>query len=293
MQTFNPDLLKDLYIPPAGSHKGQNGKLLLVGGSPLFHASPIWALEIASKIVDMVFFASVSENLQIIQAAKEQFKNGIVVQEEDIDYYAYEADTILIGPGMEREDYKVSGLEHLDSIQAIKEKVDSEGEKTYFITKYLMHKWAKKRWVVDAGALQMLDLNDLFQLNGQVILTPHHQEFERVFEITANSENAEKMAQKYNCIIVLKGKEDFVCSGEKCMRIGGGNAGMTKGGTGDVLAGLIAALSTKNELFLSAAVGSYINKKAAESLFEKVGYYFNSSDLVREIPGVMKKLSNL
>jgi NAD(P)H-hydrate repair Nnr-like enzyme with NAD(P)H-hydrate dehydratase domain len=39
-----------------------------------------------------------------------------------------------------------------------------------------------------------------------------------------------------------------------------------------------------------ASIGSYINKKAGESLFEKVGYYFNSSDLVEEIPRVMRKL---
>jgi NAD(P)H-hydrate epimerase len=66
---------------------------------------------------------------------------------------------------------------------------------------------------------------------------------------------------------------------------------MTKGGTGDVLAGLIAALYCKNDNpFLVAGIGSYINKKAGESLFKKVGYYFNSSDLVEEIPGVMKEL---
>ena len=65
---------------------------------------------------------------------------------------------------------------------------------------------------------------------------------------------------------------------------------MTKGGTGDVLAGLIASLYCKNEAFLSATAGSFINKKAGESLFKRVGYYFNSSDLVNEIPAAMKKL---
>ncbi len=290
MEKFDTQLLKQLYIPPADSHKGQNGKLLLIGGSPLFHASPIWSLEIASRIVDMVFFASVPQNNQIIQNAKEQFKNGLVIREEDINNYATEADTILIGPGMEREDYKVRSLEVLDSIEEIKERASSEGEKTFFITKYLMKKWSKKKWVIDAGALQMLDLSDLVQLNGNVILTPHHQEFKKIFEIEPTSENAKIMARKYNCVIVLKGKEDFVCSPDKSIVIEGGNAGMTKGGTGDVLAGLIAALSCKNEIFLSSAAGSYINKKAGDSLFEKVGYYFNSTDLVKEIPVVMKRL---
>ena len=292
MDTFDPKLLHQIYIPPADSHKGQNGKLLLVGGSPLFHAPPIWSLEIASKIVDMVFFASVPENNRIIQNAKEQFKNGLVIEKEDIDYYANEADSILIGPGMEREDYKIRDFEGLKSIQDINEKADSEGKKTFFITKYLMHTWPDKKWIVDAGALQMLELSDLAQLKGRVILTPHHQEFERVFEIEPTPQHVQDMAKKYNCLIVLKGQTDYVCSPQKFIRIEGGNAGMTKGGTGDVLAGLIAALSCKNDLFLSAAVGAYINKKAAESLFQKVGYYYNSTDLVNEIPSVIKKLSN-
>ena len=44
-----------------------------------------------------------------------------------------------------------------------------------------------------------------------------------------------------------------------------------------------------NELFLAATAGAYINKKAGEALFEKVGYYFNASDLAEEIPVVMKQ----
>jgi len=55
------------------------------------------------------------------------------------------------------------------------------------------------------------------------------------------------------------------------------------------LAGLVAALSCKNELFLAATAGAYFNKKAGDSLFEKVGYTFNSSDLADEIPVVMRE----
>ncbi len=66
---------------------------------------------------------------------------------------------------------------------------------------------------------------------------------------------------------------------------------MTKGGTGDVLAGLTAALYCKNDdPFLVASCASFINKKAGENLFRKVGYYFNSSDLADEIPRIMREL---
>ena len=99
---FNEARIQDVYVPGPASHKGQNGKLLLVGGSHLFHAASLWALTIASRIVDMVFYASVPENNDIVQQAKAEFRNGIVVRRENLDDYAVEADCMLIGPGMVR-----------------------------------------------------------------------------------------------------------------------------------------------------------------------------------------------
>jgi NAD(P)H-hydrate epimerase len=63
-----------------------------------------------------------------------------------------------------------------------------------------------------------------------------------------------------------------------------GNAGMTKGGTGDVLAGLIAALACKNDLFLAGGAGAYLNGLAGDRLQRRVGFAYNASDLVEEIP---------
>ncbi len=65
---------------------------------------------------------------------------------------------------------------------------------------------------------------------------------------------------------------------------------MTKGGTGDVLAGLIAALATKNDPYLATIAGSYINKKAGDALYKTVGPYFNATDLANEIPKTMSEL---
>jgi NAD(P)H-hydrate epimerase len=64
---------------------------------------------------------------------------------------------------------------------------------------------------------------------------------------------------------------------------------MTKGGTGDVLAGLVASLYCKNDAFLSAACASFINKRAGESLYKQMGLYYNANDLANEIPKVMKE----
>src|SRR5947209_19821753 len=102
MQEFDPSVLKQLYIPSPSSHKGENGKVLVIGGSHLFHAASLWALSIASKIVDMVFYSSVPENNEIVKQAKEEFRNGIVIRREHIDDYIQEADSILIGPGIPR-----------------------------------------------------------------------------------------------------------------------------------------------------------------------------------------------
>jgi len=287
MNTFNPEELKKLYIPSPDSHKGQNGKVMVIGGSHLFHAASLWSLTIVSRIVDMVFYSSVPENNQIVEEAKKEFRNGIVVRRDDIESYIEESEVVLLGPGMLRAK-EVSHKEIEMSLEQINN-LEDEGEQSYFLTNYLLKKYPQKKWVIDAGALQMIDPQWLLQLNGNVIVTPHPLEFERVFGVKATEETIVEMAKKYQVIILVKGEKDIVCSPDTCMEIGGGNAGMTKGGTGDVLAGLVAALASKNELFLSATAGSYINKKAGEALFEKVGYYFNASDLADEIPKVMKQ----
>lgn len=312
MQQFDEKYLRQLYKPPSDSHKGQNGKLLVIGGSRLFHAASLWVLEIASKIVDMVFYASVPENNLIVQQAKEIFRNGIVIPRDSLEDYINEADCVLIGPGMvrnlpfknhhEKPKLEYSNLEEINNIK-------NEGEQSYYLTKYLLEKYPQKKWVIDAGALQMMDKEWLLQLHGNVVVTPHEKEFEDLFPVSLRPKIEEsreaksfvftqddkreiisEMAKKYHCIILLKGEKDIVCSSTECFEVSGGNAGMTKGGTGDILAGLVGALACNNELFLSAVCASYINKKAGESLYEKVGYWFNASDLVNEIPKVMKEL---
>lgn len=280
MRSFDPEVLKSLYIPPKDAHKPQNGSVMLIGGSQLFHAASLWSLTVISRIVDMTFYSSVEGNNELVQKAKEEFKNGIIVPRNRIDDYIKEADVVLIGPGLPRE----AGLEEGD-------------DDTKELTERLLTKYPDKKWVIDGGSLQTIDPETLLNLDTMPIVTPHIKEFKMLFGVDASDAATEEMAEKYNCVILLKGEYDIVCGpfdsaqGEiRCVRISGGNAGMTKGGTGDVLAGLVAALYAKNEAFLSATAASYINKKAGESLFERVGYYFNASDLADEIPKVMREV---
>ena len=93
-------------------------------------------------------------------------------------------------------------------------------------------------------------------------------------------------------LILLKGPIDKIYYQGQELEVSGGNAGMTKGGTGDVLAGLVAALYCQNNILTSAVVASYVNKKAGESLSWRVGPFFNASDLVNEVPKVFWKEIN-
>ncbi|MBI2036175.1 NAD(P)H-hydrate dehydratase, partial [Candidatus Microgenomates bacterium] len=262
------------------SHKGQNGKLTIIGGSHLFHGASLWALKIASRIVDMVFYSSTAENNELTQKLKGELYDFIAVPRGKVEDYISQSDTVLIGPGLAREDGR-----------------EEEEESTKSLTERLLKKFPTKKWVIDAGSLQMMEAEWLKKLNGNVIITPHVKEFEELFNVTSNKlasdmlpNNLLPIAKEYNCVILLKGQADIVCSSKECVTVTGGNEGMTKGGTGDVLAGLVAALSCKNDLFLAAAAGSFINKKAGEKLYQRVGPYFNASDLADEIPKVMKSL---
>ncbi len=282
MIDFSIEELKKLYKPAFNSHKGQNGKLMIIGGSKLFHAASLWSLKVASRIVDMVFYSSVPENNQIIIEQKKEFRDGIIIPRDKIDNYIQEADCILIGPGLPRKNGEEAG-----------------DDDTKELSERLLKKYKDKKLVIDGGSLQVIDPE--FIPHGS-ILTPHHREFRDLklkiknekLKITIQNSKIEEQAQifarEFNCVVLLKGSVDIVSNGKETVQVRGGNAGMTKGGTGDVLAGLVAALYCKNEAFLSACIASYVNKKAGEELYKKVGVYFNASDLLDEIPKVMKSL---
>jgi NAD(P)H-hydrate epimerase len=277
MNEFDINDLKKLSVSASSSHKGENGKLLIIGGSVLFHAASLWALQVASRIVDMVFYSSVPQNNALVEKEKEEFRNGIIVPRDKIEHYIEEADCILIGPGLPRE----NGVELGD-------------DDTKELTEKLFKAYPNKKWVVDGGSLQVVKPE---VLPPTAIVTPHHGEFSKLFESRIKNQESriepdlvQELAKEFKLTILLKGEVDVVSNGTEAVQISGGNPGMTKGGTGDVLAGLVAALYCKNEAFLSAEAGSFINKKAGEALAEKMGIYFNASDLATEIPVVMKAL---
>ena len=153
MQPEIKNAFSQLKLPASDSHKGENGKLVFIGGSELFHAPMRWALDTASRFVDMLFYASVPQNNELIAEAKGNFWNGIVVPQGQVEVYIDEADCVLIGPGMERD------------------------EETTEMTNTLLRTFPHKKWVVDAGALQMVNPE---LLTSSMIITPHQKELARV-----------------------------------------------------------------------------------------------------------------
>jgi len=98
--------LSKLSLPKPNSHKGQNGRVLIIGGSSLFHSASLWAAEVASHFCDMVHYSSTVENQEIFLSLKKKFHNGIIVPQEKLMDYVKEDDAILVGSGMVRQDQK-------------------------------------------------------------------------------------------------------------------------------------------------------------------------------------------
>src|SRR3989338_4795464 len=290
--------MKSYQPPQPNSHKGQNGRVLVIGGSSLFHSASIWAAEIASHFVDIVHYSSTKENNEIFISLKKKFRNGMVVPQKDLLSYVEEDDVILVGPWMVRgkvnEKLKIKNEKFSDII-----KIKDEANYTYFLTKYLLEHYPNKKFVIDAGALQIMESDWLVTLKTKAVIAPHKGEFEKLFGFSVNQYSVgektkvvQEQAKKYNCVILLKAIHDFVSDGEKSYVVEGGNAGLTKGGTGDILAGLTASFFAKNQALDSCLLSSYILKKAADELFLSKGYWYNINDIIDYIPIVTTNLLN-
>ena len=241
--------------PKKASHKGQNGVVLIIGGSRTYHGAPVLAARAAVRFCDLVYFASTKENNALVRKMKLATANVICVPKSKFGFALKHATCVLIGNGM-----------------------DADAKTKAAVAAVLR---SKKRCVIDAAALRVLPVT---LLHKNAILTPHAREFEAAFGMKASKENAAKMAKKYGCTILLKGVQDIVASSGKLVHVKGGNAGMTKGGTGDVLAGLCAALFSRCDDPLRAAyTASRLNKRAGELLYKHYHYNFSSEDLADEL----------
>ena len=272
------------------SHKGDNGLVLIVGGSKDFVG--------AVALAGLAALRSGCDLVKIIAPEKTAWA-----------ITAYSPD--LITMKLKGDNFK---LNHFDVIKKLMEKFDvlliGNGIGLNNDTKKLCKKTIKnitKLKIIDADAIKSISMHDA----ENSIITPHSKELEyflfnsKIKKSTINkiknqkniikkSKLIKKTTQKFlnrNNIILLKGRIDVIISKNKIFYNKTGNAGMTKGGTGDVLAGLCAGfLAQSKDLIQSAVNASYFNKKIGDILLKKKkGFTYLASDMVEEIKRIRPK----
>jgi NAD(P)H-hydrate epimerase len=155
--------------------------------------------------------------------------------------------------------------------------------------------------VEDAGKPLLLDADGLKafaeferKLKIPLVLTPHAGECAMLAgkklpeDLKARVAEVQKTAAKLGAVILLKGAVDVVADGKRFKLNFTGNPGMTVGGTGDVLSGVVGAfLAQKVDPFEAAVAGAFVNGAAGDFVFEEKGYHMVASDLVDWIPRVL------
>ena len=283
---------KDVRLPERDkeSHKWQNGLVLAVGGSKDFvGAIALAGLSALRSGCDLVKIIAPEKAAWAINA----YSQDLVTMKLKNDYFKLN-DFNIVKSTMEKFDVLLIG-----------NGIGLNSETKKFCKKTIKN--IKKFKVIDADAIKSISMADC----ENSIITPHSKELEyflinskinkKIIEKISNEKNImrksksiKKTAQKFldkNNIILLKGKTDIIISKDKIFYAKGGNPGMTKGGTGDVLAGLCAGFLAQSKNLLQSAINaSYFNKLIGDILLKKKkGFTYLASDMVEEINRIKNK----
>lgn len=261
------------------AHKGDFGRVLSIGGSDVFSGAPtLVSLAALRTGVDIVYLAapektaiaisSVSPDLITIKLDGNHLKPSNM---DTLKPYVEVVDAVVLGPGL--------GL-HPETKEFVKTCIN-------MVEEY------KKPLLLDADGLKAFaEFKRPFKV--PAVLTPHAGEYailtgqklpdgvdERVAMI-------QKTAAELNAIILVKGRVDFVCSKKRFKLNFTGNPGMTVGGTGDVLSGVVGALlAQKADAFEAAVAGAFVNGAAGDFVANEVGFHMVATDLLKWIPHVL------
>lgn len=277
MHTITKADVKPLFPrrPPL-SHKGQNGKLLLVGGSLRYSGSPaIAALAAIRAGTDLTLVAAPRRAADIIAG----FQPDLITEPLHCEHLCHLdikhiiklidwADAVIIGGGLDRE------------------------EKTYSAIRTILKK-SGKPCVIDAEALRAINGQPQL-LKDSYVLTPHEDEFESLggakpsHKVDVRIKQVKQLSNDLKVTILLKGKVDIISDGNKVAINMTGNSYMTKGGTGDVLAGICGALLARGiSPFDTASAAAWINGAAGDMAVKEIGPGFLVSEMVGFIPKVI------
>jgi ADP-dependent NAD(P)H-hydrate dehydratase / NAD(P)H-hydrate epimerase len=268
------------YLMPRGrfTHKGSHGHALVIAGGPgCYGAGVLAASGCARSGVGLITVHGTERTLRLIGSALPDAMTSLdangdhVGQLPDLERYS----AIAFGPGVGR----------------------AEGPKE--VLKSLLRSWTGAL-VLDADALSMLaqDRDLLKHLTSRTVLTPHPKEMDRLLGSSSSSSydrlcRGQAFAREMGCTVILKGAYTAVCSPSGRLYFNStGNAGMAKGGSGDVLTGLLVGLLAQGYEALEASIiSNYIHGLAGDLAAADLGAdAMRASDLVRYIPQAWMRL---
>jgi len=280
---------KSFFSPNKYSNKYNQGKLLIIAGSIGMTGAACLSAMAAHRSGTGVVKIIIPKSLNHIFEIKLTESMTIPISDNNLGYLRIEnkdeilehsnwADTILIGPGLGRN--KTTGK----------------------LVKTILE-FQNKIKILDADGLYYLsgELEFLSNLKSQIILTPHYYEASRLFNfnlddiISKPGITSNKMSNKINKIVVLKGPTTFLSYKTEVFENTTGNQGLATAGSGDVLAGIISSFTSQGVPPLDAAkMGVYFHGEAADKLLKLKGYRgMIASDLIQVLPNVLKDYEGL
>jgi NAD(P)H-hydrate epimerase len=253
---YRINTLNTLVLPSrnASTHKTNYGKIGIIAGSKGFGGAAIMAstaaLRSGAGLVTLIYPEDIHLEIssRSLEAMQKPLRNEHMI--DDLEQAIEALDVILIGPGLGTSTVSME------------------------ILSYVMHNW-KKTLVIDADAINLLSKNvGLMRfLSKEMILTPHLGEFSRltgntVREIQDNIFSKMKLfTSQFPCTLVLKDATTVITNSEETWFNTTGNSGLSTGGSGDILAGLISGfLGQGSSPIMASKLGCYYLGKTAEHL---------------------------
>ena len=276
---YTPRDLSDFRLPyrDRSAHKGQFGKIFILAGSQGYTGAPAFAANAAVRTGAGLVFLGVPADIYPIVAVKceEAMPFPLPKNYDVLLKKAQSCDVALIGPGLGSN--KESGT----------------------LVRWLLHDLTIPV-VLDADGINALSghIDILDARTALTVLTPHEGEFHRLtgcpLPVPDRLTAACSFAQKHRCILVLKGQGTITAAADGTyFKNTTGNPGMAKGGSGDVLAGMIAALLGQKQLSsfspaLLTAAAVYFHGLSGDWCAQQLGEYgMTPSDMLAAIPSVL------
>ena len=284
-QTVEADFVRAALPPrkPDG-HKGDFGKLLIVGGAVGYTGAPYLTAEAAVRSGCGLVYLGVPESIWAVEAAKcvtsipfpLPEKHGLFSYKalQKIEEKLADCDALALGPGMGRNE-----------------------QVTRLVCDLLLH--TEKPAVLDADGINALEghIDVLDQRRGRVtILTPHDGEFARVGGDLSHGDRmraAREFAAVHGCVLVLKGHRTVTATPEGNVLVNTtGNSGLAKGGSGDVLTGVIASLLAQGAAPVRAAgAGVWLHGRAGDLAAKRLtAYGMTPADVTLALPEAFLEL---